>query len=94
MLLAATLYLKQSDALPPTLRVAGAVALAWSLTSLGGLLGRRPWAVPLEAARLCLGALLPLAVHAGPALAGAAVASGAWLAWALGKRLPLPTEVR
>ena len=92
MLLAATLYLKQSDALPPGRRIGGAVALAWSLTSLGGLLGRRPWAVPLEAARLCLGGARPGRTR--PALAGAAVASGAWLAWALGKGLPLPTEVR
>jgi hypothetical protein len=98
VLVAATLYLRQSDALPPTLRVAFAAALTWSLTSLGGLLGRRPWAVPLEAARLATGALLlalvPLAAPAGTALAGGALASGAWLAWALRKGLPLPAEVR
>ncbi len=98
VLVAATLYLRQSDALPPTLRVAFAAALTWSLTSLGGLLGRRPWAVPLVAARLATGALLlalvPLAAPAGTALAGGALASGAWLAWALRKGLPLPAEVR
>ena len=55
VLVAATLYLRQSEALSPTARVAGAVALAWSLTSLGGLLDRRPWAAPLEAARLTAG---------------------------------------
>ena len=98
VLLAATLYLQQSEALSPTLRVAGAMALAWSLTSLGGLLDRRPWAVALEAARLALVALLlpllPLPPPAGAGLAGAALASGAWLAWAIRKGLPLPVEVR
>ena len=98
VLVAATLYLRQGEALPPTLRVAGALALAWSLTSLGGLLDRRAWAVPLEAARLALVALLvalvPAAATAASGLAAAAMASGAWLAWALRKGLPLPAEVR
>jgi hypothetical protein len=74
------------------------VALVWGLTSLGGLLDRRPWAAALEAARLALLALLvplaSLAPAAAACLAGAAVASGAWLAWALRKGLPLAAELR
>ena len=36
----------------PLARTSGAAAIAVSLLSLGGLLGRRPWAPGLEAARI------------------------------------------
>jgi len=52
VLLATTFYLPRSEALDPTARVAGALAIASSLVSLGGLLDRRAWAAPLELVRL------------------------------------------
>jgi hypothetical protein len=98
VLVATTLYLRQSEGLVPVIRVAGAVGVVWSLSSLGGLLDRRRWAVPLEAARLAGLAvavpLVPLAPAVGAGLAAAAVGSFAWLAWALRKGLPLPAQVR
>ncbi len=39
-------------------RAAGALAVVWSLASLGGLLDRRPWAAGLEAARLLAASLV------------------------------------
>jgi len=98
LLLATTLYLRQSDALTTEARIAGAALVVWSLSSLGGLLDRRPWAVPLEAARLAsfalAAALVPLAPAAAAGLAALAGASGLWLAGAVRKGLPLPAEVR
>jgi sterol desaturase/sphingolipid hydroxylase (fatty acid hydroxylase superfamily) len=98
LLLVTTLYLRQSDALPTAARLAGAALVVWSLSSLGGLLDRRPWAVPLEAARLAsfalAAALVPLAPAAAAGLAALAGASGLWLAGAVRKGLPLPAEVR
>ena len=98
VLLVTTLYLRQSDALSPAARAAGAVAVAWSLWSLGGLLDRRPWAAPLEAARLAVlalsAALVPLAPAASAGLLALAGASGLWLAGAVRKGLPLRAEVR
>jgi sterol desaturase/sphingolipid hydroxylase (fatty acid hydroxylase superfamily) len=98
VLLATTPYLQKSEALGPWARVAGAVAIAWSLLSLGGLLDRRPWAVVLEAARLgglALSAtLIPLSPGASVGVATLAAASVLWLAWATRKGLPLPAEVR
>jgi sterol desaturase/sphingolipid hydroxylase (fatty acid hydroxylase superfamily) len=98
LLLVTTLYLRQSDALPTAARLAGAALVVWSLSSLGGLLDRRPWAVPLEAARLASfalsAALVPLAPAAAAGLAALAGASGLWLAGAVRKGLPLPAEVR
>jgi alkylglycerol monooxygenase len=47
--------------LVPLGRIGAAIAILLSLLSLGGLLDRRPWAVPLEAARV-LGVLLAVAV--------------------------------
>jgi sterol desaturase/sphingolipid hydroxylase (fatty acid hydroxylase superfamily) len=99
VLLVTTPYLLASEALAPPARLLGAAVIAWGLASLGGLLDRRPWAVPLEAARLLgLGtaaALAPLA--ALPARAGVATLAAAsllWLAWAARKGLPLGAEVR
>ena len=98
VLLVTTLYLQQSDALSSAARVTGAVAVAWGLCSLGGLLDRRPWAVPLEATRLAAlalsAALVPLAPAAAAGLAALAGASGLWLAGTVRKGLPLPAEVR
>ncbi|MFI5170509.1 MAG: sterol desaturase family protein, partial [Vicinamibacterales bacterium] len=60
VLAAATLYFQQQDSLAGATRLLGAAVLGWSLVSLGGLLDRRPWAAPLEMARvLALVALLP-----------------------------------
>ncbi len=99
VLVATTLYLRQSDALAAEARVAGAAAVVWSLSSLGGLLDRRPWALPLEAARLALLGVWAALVPAAPGVvaglvAALAVASGLWLARALRRGLPLAAEVR
>ena len=98
ILVATTLYLRQSETLPAGARIGGAALAVWGLSSLGGLLDRRAWAVPLEAARLPLLAVATVLVPAAPAVvagaAGLAAASGLWLARALGKGLPLPAEVR
>jgi len=76
-------FLHQSGRLGPPVRVGGALAVVWSLASLGGLLDRRPWAAGLEAVRLLAAGLafllLPLP---GPAAAGGvalATASAAWM---------------
>jgi hypothetical protein len=98
LLLVTTLYLRQGDVLPTAARIAGAVAIVWSLSSLGGVLDRRTWAVPLEAARLAALALsaafVPLAPAASAGLAALAAASGLWLAGTARKGLPLPAQVR
>lgn len=98
LLVVTTLYLRQSDALPTAARIACAAAVVFSLSSLGGLLDRRPWAVPLETARLAALALsagfVPLAPGAAAGLAALAAASGLGLARGVKKGLPPPAEVR
>ncbi len=98
VLLATTPYLQENDALGAGARVAGAVAITWSLVSLGGLLDRRPWAVRLEAARLAALAvsagLLPLPPLARAALVAVSAASSLWLLRGARRGLPLPAEVR
>ncbi len=98
VLAATTLFLRQSDTLSPETRAAGAALVVWSLSSLGGLLDRRAWALPLEAARLALlgvsAALVPAAPGLVAATATVAAGSGVWLARAVRKGLPLPAEVR
>ena len=98
VLAATTIYLRQSEALSPQARVAGAVWVVWSLSSLGGLLDRRPWALPLEVARLATlaatAALVPPVPGVAAGGAALAAASGLWLGWALRKGLLLPAEVR
>ena len=97
VLIATTIYLRQSDVLPTTTRLAGAVAIIWGLSSLGGLLDRKPWALPLEVARLVVCACSALFVLEPARAAGAsalAAACGLWLVLASRKGLPLPAEVR
>jgi len=96
--LAAVAFLYQAERLGPAARAAGALGLVVSLASLGGLLDRRPWAVPLELGRV---GLVPLAVSALPLPAPAALAAGALAAvsalWLLASRkraLPLPAVLR
>jgi len=69
--LATTVFLFRSATLLSPWRAVAAVALVVSLVSLGGLLDRRPWAVPLETARV-LGAALAAALAPLP-LVGAAL---------------------
>ncbi|MFI4946885.1 MAG: sterol desaturase family protein, partial [Burkholderiales bacterium] len=79
-------------------RVLGAALIAWSVVSFGALLDGRPWAAPLENARLAaLG--LGAALVPGPALARAglvllACASAVWLNREPQKTLPLAPELR
>ncbi len=101
VLLAATLYLQGSETLGPGARAGFALAIAFSLLTLGGLLDRRRWAFGLEAARLGVvavsAALGPLTPGAGLAAAALTAASGLWLGWATRATrngLPLPAEVR
>jgi hypothetical protein len=98
VLLMTTLFLRRADALSSTARLAGAALVVWSLSSLTGLLDRRPWAVALEAARLLVlalsAAVVPLAPAASAGLATLAGASGLWLIGTLRKGLPLPAQVR
>jgi hypothetical protein len=78
----AVAFLYGSGRLGLLARSAGALAVAWSLACLGGLLGRRPWAAGLEASRLLAAALafalLPLP---GPLAAGGVVLATASAAW-------------
>ena len=69
--LATTVFLFRSATLLSPWRAVAAVALVVSLVSLGGLLDRRPWAVPLETARVLGGA--PAAALAPLPLVGAAL---------------------
>jgi len=97
LLVATTIYLRQSDTLAPMTRLIGAVAIIWGLSSLGGLLDRRSWAIPLEVARLAglaASALLVLEPATAAAASALVVASGRWLILASRKGLPLPAEVR
>ena len=91
-------FLYQSQRLGPTARAAGALAIAWSLASLGGLLDRRPWAPALEAGRLGVAALaatvLPLPVSVAFWTAFLAAASAFWLFRARKPGLPLPAVLR
>lgn len=67
----------------------GALALAWSLASLGGLLERRPWAPALEAVRLAGAAAW--AVAPAPAGLGAVVLAALSALWLLrGRKRGLP----
>jgi sterol desaturase/sphingolipid hydroxylase (fatty acid hydroxylase superfamily) len=94
-------FLYASERLAPPAKVAAAIAVVWSLTSLGGLLDRRPWAATLESSRL-VGASLAIALLPVPGPAAAAglalvAASLAWLRWdreGRGKGLPLPAGLR
>jgi hypothetical protein len=98
VLLAATPYLLRSGSLGVAARVLGAALIAWSVVSFGALLDGRPWAAPLENARLAaLG--LGAALVPGPALARAglvllACASAVWLNREPQKTLPLAPELR
>jgi hypothetical protein len=91
-------FLYESDRLGPPARAAGALAVVWSLASLGGLLDRRPWAVGLETARwlavsLAL-LLLPLpGIAAGGGIA-LAVVSAAWVLRGRKSALPLRDKLR
>jgi sterol desaturase/sphingolipid hydroxylase (fatty acid hydroxylase superfamily) len=93
VLAASTLYLRRADELETAPRVLGAVAILWSLASLGGLLDRRAWAPPAEASRLlglaAAGLFGAAGLPAGAVLAFAAF-SVLWLAAAARKGLPLP----
>ena len=96
--LATVAFLYQAGRLGPGARAAGALLLAWSLTSLGGLLDRRPWAAPLELGRLGAGAARGLRAAPVPPVALAvgalAAASALWLLRSRKKRLPLPAGLR
>jgi hypothetical protein len=83
-------FLQASAGLSPAMRAVAAAGLALSLLSLGGLLDRRPWAVPLEAARLVAGGLAA-ALVVGSALAAAASLALA-AAFLLGLREGLPSR--
>jgi alkylglycerol monooxygenase len=69
--LGAVSFLYAAPRFDDALRVASALAIVTTLVVLGGLLDRRPWAVPLEVVRLAT-----LAAAAGLAGAAAAVAGG------------------
>jgi hypothetical protein len=91
-------FLDASGQLSPASRAAGALAIAFSLVSLGGLLDGRRWAAFAEAGRL-LGAGLAAAVVPLPPAARAAAAvlvlgSSGWLLGMRKKGLPLPAPVR
>jgi sterol desaturase/sphingolipid hydroxylase (fatty acid hydroxylase superfamily) len=96
LLAGATVYLQQQDALAPPARALGAVAITWSVVSLGAILDARRHALPLEAARLFvllpLTGFAPLAPAARLALAGLLVASSIWLAWTR-KGVPMAASV-
>lgn len=69
----------------------GALALAWSLASLGGLLERRPWAPALEAVRLAGAAAAAWAAAPAPAGLGAVVLAALSALWLLrGRKRGLP----
>ena len=75
---------------PPAARVAGAVRVAWSLSSLGGLLDRRPWARAARGGRgwrssALLGGARPARSGRGAGSCCPAVRFGLWLARALAK---------
>jgi alkylglycerol monooxygenase len=98
LLAAATPFLQRSATLPMPARVLGAVLVAWSVLSLGGLLDRRPWAVAVENLRLTALAFLG-AFLAGPALGRGALvllasASAIWLHRGSQKTLPLAPQLR
>jgi alkylglycerol monooxygenase len=58
--LGAVAFLAVAPQLSTIVRTSGAAAIALSLLSLGGLLGRRPWAPGLEAARIAAACLIVL----------------------------------
>ena len=91
-------FLYESDRLSLPARAAGALAVVWSLASLGGLLDRRPWAVGLETARwLAVSLALLLLPLPGIAAAGGialAVVSAAWVLRGRKRALPLTDKLR
>ena len=91
-------FLYESDRLSLPARAAGALAVVWSLASLGGLLDRRPWAVGLETARwLAVSLALLLLPLPGIAAAGGialAVVSAAWVLRGRKRVLPLRDKLR
>jgi len=91
-------FLYQSGRLGLPARAAGALAVVWSLASLGGLLDRRPWAVGLEAARLLAASLtlllLPLPGFAAAGGVALAMASASWILRGRNRALPLAAGLR
>lgn len=80
-------FLYRQAALPPSTRVALAVLIGASVLALGGLLDRRPWAVPLEIGRLLTSAGVGMGLLTTTAAAGAAlVLTLGGAAWLLGIR--------
>jgi hypothetical protein len=98
VLLATTPYLQRNEALGAAARVGGAVLIAFSLVSFGGLLEKRPWGSQIEGVRLAVlasgAAWLPVPVPARIALVLLAGSSLVWLRRAAERVLPLPSEVR
>jgi sterol desaturase/sphingolipid hydroxylase (fatty acid hydroxylase superfamily) len=79
-LIAATFLMLLWQLTAPTATLAVmALLVFWSLLALGGLLDRRPWAVPVELGRLAALAVAIVAVAPGPhpLLVGAAAVAGA-----------------
>jgi alkylglycerol monooxygenase len=91
-------FLYQSERLGLPARAAGALAVVWSLASLGALLDRRPWAVGLEATRLLAASLaLLLSPLPGPVAAGGvarAMLSATWILRGRNRALPLTAGLR
>ncbi len=68
-------FLDAAPRLGPGARAAAAIAIAISLASFGGLLDRRAWAIPLEAARVISLAVAAAVLSASGTVAAAAAAT-------------------